>query len=259
MKHLFENWKTFLEEGRFESATTDITRKIIPHVKRVIIGEVLPKYKDKEIKDPYKRIPVIPMRFTKRMLPKELHSELYELVAKFYIEPNMFERTGKTFGIGGGYAREEHDREFSNLILLSYFSKEFSEKDLSEYLGELKSALIHELQHVGQTDDILQTSPLSAQFGQFDFIEDIRGYYNSEAEIDAKTKELYKKAKYFKKPFSDVLDEELEGLFDAFLRRTQKFDQVEYTEDEIRNFFFVELKNSIISKAEKNYPKVQLI
>ena len=255
MKHLFENWKTFLEEGRFESATTDITRKIMPYVKRVIIGEVLPTYKGKKIKDPNKRSPVRPMTISQKDLPKELKSEMYELVSKFYIEPGMFERTGDTFSIGGGYAREKHDRQFSDLVIFSYFSKEFSEKDLSEYLGELKSKIIHELQHVGQTDDVLQTSPSNPQF---DFIQDIRGYYNSEAEVDAKTKELYKKAKYLKKPFSVVLDKELQGLYNAFLRRKANVDRVEYTEDEINNFFFVELKDSIISKAKKNYPKAQL-
>ena len=41
MKLIMENWRGFLQEGRYEAATTELTRKVIPHVK-YIIDEVIP-------------------------------------------------------------------------------------------------------------------------------------------------------------------------------------------------------------------------
>ena len=41
MKLLMEQWRGFLQEGRYEAATTELTRKVIPYVK-YIIDEVLP-------------------------------------------------------------------------------------------------------------------------------------------------------------------------------------------------------------------------
>ena len=41
MKMIMENWRGFLQEGRYEAATTELTRKVIPHVK-YIIKEVIP-------------------------------------------------------------------------------------------------------------------------------------------------------------------------------------------------------------------------
>jgi hypothetical protein len=41
MKLIMEQWRGFLQEGRYEAATTELTRKVIPHVK-YIIDEVIP-------------------------------------------------------------------------------------------------------------------------------------------------------------------------------------------------------------------------
>jgi hypothetical protein len=41
MKKLMTEWRNFLQEGRYEAATTELTRKVIPHVK-YIIDEVIP-------------------------------------------------------------------------------------------------------------------------------------------------------------------------------------------------------------------------
>jgi hypothetical protein len=42
MKLIMEGWRGFLQEGRYEAATTELTRKVVPHVK-YIIKEIIPE------------------------------------------------------------------------------------------------------------------------------------------------------------------------------------------------------------------------
>ena len=70
MKLIMENWRGFLQEGRYEAATTELTRKVIPYVK-YIIDEVLPGLIENP---PRKDLTVVtPKRFERgKGLPKEL-------------------------------------------------------------------------------------------------------------------------------------------------------------------------------------------
>ena len=114
--------------------------------------------------------------------------------------------------------------------------------------------MIHELQHSGQTDDVLNTAP---DYVDFNTIDGLRKYYASEAEVDAKAKELYKLAKMKKIPFSDALDKELKDLQAAFTRRIAAVQAVEFTEQELESFLFGDYKQAVIASAKKNYPAAQ--
>ncbi len=270
MKLIMEGWRGFLQEGRYEAATTDLTRKVMPHVK-FIIDDVLTK---DSVKNSRKDLTVvIPKRFERgKGLPKELDERMYSVSFKFNIDKKLAEETGDKFQIGGAFMSDPYDPSDSYMVVNSYLDIGFNEQDLNDYLGQLKGLVIHELQHGGQTDDVLKTSdprtyePMGGFNWNYNQLKGVRGYYASEAEVDSYTKEIYKRAKYYKKPYTEVLDKRLQEFFDMFRRRRDKVNaedeketpgeyRVEYTEDELRDFFFKELRPQYIEYAKTKYPE----
>ena len=252
MKLIMESWRKFVNEAKFEAETTELTRKAMKYVKSTILPYI--KNELKEPSDPSKPMPMRPIKFSGKQLPKGLQGRMYEIAFKFYIDYNIADRMKQNYSVGAAYGRDDIDVEFSHALVTSYLGKDFSEKDLSGYLEELKTSLIHELQHSGQTDDVLNTAP---DWVDFNTIDGLRKYYASEAEVDAKAKELYKLAKMKKVPFSDVLDKELKDLQAAFTRRIAAVQAVEFTEQELEKFLFGEYKQAVIANAKKNYPAAQ--
>ena len=80
MKLIMENWRDFLQEGRYEAATTELTRKVIPHVK-YIIDEVIPEIIEKNPRKDL--ILVIGKKYqVGKGLPKELEDKMADLDAE---------------------------------------------------------------------------------------------------------------------------------------------------------------------------------
>ena len=270
MKLIMEQWRGFLQEGRYEAATTELTRKVIPHVK-YIIDEVIPS--DNVQNSRKDLILVIGKKYEiGKGLPKELEKEMYMAQFTFHIDKKLAEETGDKFMIGGMHMSDPSDRRDDYIKINSYFDIGFNEQDLNEYLGELKSVTIHEIQHGGQTTDVLDTAhppkePLQPP-GRWDYnkIDGIRGYYASDSETDTYTKEVYKRAKYHKVPYTEALDMRIKQFFDMFKRRRDKMNaederetpgeyRVKYTEEELNNFFYNELRDKYIAFAKTKYPE----
>ena len=79
-----EQWRGFLQEGRYEAATTELTRKVIPHVK-YIIKEIIPEI----IENPPRKdlILVIGKKYqVGKGLPKELEDKMYMAEFTFHID-----------------------------------------------------------------------------------------------------------------------------------------------------------------------------
>ena len=270
MKLIMENWRGFLQEGRYEAATTELTRKVIPHVK-YIVDEVIPS--DGVQNSRKDLILVVGKTFSAgKTLPKELEDKMYKAEFTFHIDKKLAEETGDKFQIGGMHMYAPWDRKDDYIKINSYLDPSFSEEDLNAYLGELKSITIHEIQHAGQTDDMLGTAhppkkPLEPQ-GRWDYnqIDGIRGYYASDSETDTYTKEVYKRAKYYKIPYTEALDMRIKQFFDMFKRRRDKMNaederetpgefRVQYTEEELKDFFYNELRDKYIAFAKTKYPE----
>ncbi len=270
MKKLMTEWRNFLLEGRYEAATTELTRKVIPHVK-FIINEVIPSENVQNSRKDL--ILVIPKRFERgKGLPKELDERMYSVSFKFNLDKKLAEETGDKFQIGGAFMSDPYDPSDCYMVVNSYLDIGFNEQDLNDYLGQLKGLVIHELQHGGQTDDVLKTSdprtyePMGGLNWDYNQLKGVRGYYASEAEADSYTKEIYKRAKYYKKPYTEVLDKRLQEFFDMFRRRRDKVNaedeketpgeyRVKYTEEELHDFFFKELRPQYIAFAKTKYPE----
>ena len=270
MKLIMENWRGFLQEGRYEAATTELTRKVIPHVK-YIIDEVIPSENVQNSRKDL--ILVVGKTFSAgKTLPKELEDKMYKAEFTFHIDKKLAEETGDKFQIGGMHMYAPWDRKDDYIKINSYLDPSFNEQDLNAYLGELKSITIHEIQHSGQTDDMLDTAhppkkPLEPQ-GRWDYnqIDGIRGYYASDSETDTYTKEVYKRAKYYKIPYTEALDMRIKQFFDMFKRRRDKMNaedeketpgeyRVKYTEEELKDFFYNELRDKYIAFAKTKYPE----
>ena len=270
MKLIMEGWRGFLQEGRYEAATTELTRKVIPHVK-YIIDEVIPSEGVQNSRKDL--ILVIGKTFSAgKTLPKELEDKMYKAEFTFHIDKKLAEETGDKFQIGGMHMSDPYDRRDDYIKINSYFDIGFNEQDLNEYLGELKSVTIHEIQHGGQTTDVLDTAhppkePLQPP-GRWDYnkIDGIRGYYASDSETDTYTKEVYKRAKYHKVPYTEALDMRIKQFFDMFKRRRDKINaederetpgeyRVKYTEEELNDFFYKELRDKYIAFAKTKYPE----
>ena len=116
---------------------------------------------------------------------------MYMAEFTFHIDKKLAEETGDKFMIGGNaYERSLVTAKEDDYIKInSYFDIGFNEQDLNEYLGELKAVTIHEIQHGGQTDDVLDhrfpTHPKNRYNppGRWDYnkIDGIRGYYASDS------------------------------------------------------------------------------
>ena len=136
MKLLMEQWRQYLQEGRYEAATTELTRKLMPWVKS-LITDVLPKYIGKE---PNKRDPVsglyvtTPQKYEKgKGLPKELEDKMFKAEFKFYIDVKLLEQTGDKFQVGGAFMSDPDSREYSFLQINTFLDPSFSEQDLNDF------------------------------------------------------------------------------------------------------------------------------
>ena len=272
MKLIMEQWRGFLQEGRYEAATTELTRKVIPHVK-YIIKEVIPS--DGVQNSRKDLILVIGKTFSAgKTLPKELEDKMYKAEFTFHIDKKLAEETGDKFQIGGMHMNiRGGDGRDDYIKINSYLDIGFNEQDLNAYLGELKSVTIHEIQHSGQTDDVLDTAhppkkPLEIPTYRWNYnqIDGLRGYYASDSETDTYTKEIYKRAKYYKIPYTEALDMRIKDFFDMFKRRRDKMNaedkretpgefRVQYTEEELKDFFYKELRDKYIAFAKTKYPE----
>ena len=272
MKLIMENWRGFLQEGRYEAATTELTRKVIPHVK-YIIDEVIPSENVQNSRKDL--ILVVGKTFSAgKTLPKELEDKMYKAEFTFHIDKKLAEETGDKFQIGGMHMNiRGGDGRDDYIKINSYLDIGFNEQDLNAYLGELKSVTIHEIQHSGQTDDVLDTAhppkkPLEIPTYRWNYnqIDGLRGYYASDSETDTYTKEIYKRAKYYKIPYTEALDMRIKDFFDMFKRRRDKMNaedkretpgefRVQYTEEELKYFFYKELRDKYIAFAKTKYPE----
>ena len=84
---------------------------------------------------------------------------MYMAEFTFHVDKKLAEETGDKFQIGGMHMSVPgEDKRDDYIKINSYFDIGFNEQDLNAYLGELKAVTIHEIQHGGQTADVLDTA-----------------------------------------------------------------------------------------------------
>ena len=183
---------------------------------------------------------------------------MYSVSFKFNIDKKLAEETGDKFQIGGAFMGDPQDPRDSYMVVNSYLDIGFNEQDLNAYLGELKSVTIHEIQHGGQTDDVLKTSdprtnnPMGGINWNYNKLDGVRGYYASESETDSYTKEVYKEQSIIRYLTQKRWICGLKQFFDMFRRRRDKMNAEDERETLASSEFNTQKKNSKTSFS-RNY------
>lgn len=201
-----------LEEGRYDAEVTMISNMVINFFKDTFGKEVEEVFEDAgELEGP-------------------TEWETYDLSVYFY--PNDFETLGPTpfivnaAGDGDGIA-----------IQINYQPDQFPEA-YNELIPELKDAIRHELEHVGQYRFDKDATPTDTDDQDGLPLVD---YLTLDYEIPAFVQGIYKKAKTKKIPFTDALDEFLEER-----------------EDQLSPQELKKVRQTYIAYAKKNLPAAQI-
>ena len=258
MKLLREYIRELLAEGRYEWETTQISRAVVNWVKDKLSEglpqDEVPKYKRDH---PFHNLGI-------RMfdVPPSLKDQLNRLTATIKVDPdlNVMQDTFEVAGKAGTSTSGSKD-----LQVQIYLRSDFTLQDMNDFIADLKETIIHELEHTGQSEEILDTAePHNDRLpGQYDWnkLDGLRNYYSSQSEMEAYAKGAFKKAKVKGITYPEAIDETLNSTMETFVRRFKKFedagatDRLDYSEQDLRDYFQKELRDQILDIARLKYPK----
>ncbi len=254
MKILRQYIKQILFEGRYEAETTQISRNVVNWTKEKLTKglpqDEVPKYKRDY---PYHNLGI-------RMfdVPPSLKGQLNRLTATIKVDPdlNVMQDTFEIAGKAGTSTSGSKD-----LQIQIFLRKDFTLQDMNNFIADLKQTIIHELEHTGQSQEILDTADPHDGYGyDWNKLSGLRNYYSSQAELEAYAKGAYKKAKVKGITYPEAIDEKLVSSMKTFIRRYEKHvaagvaDRLDYNEQDLRDYFQKELRNKLLDIARKKYP-----
>ena len=254
MKQILTEWRKYLNEAKFENEATKMVRDVVKNIKDYLRD--------------YGKYPLESIVYDNKYfggLPKTLASQgIKEVRFSLEVEPSTAFGKGKKFSVGGktynhdddGDGRWEMVRERKVKIEV-WLSDEFGMRDMSDLIEKMKDTAVHELIHGDQSPDVLNKSG-KAQQKAFQHglisIDALRLYYLDPAETEAYARGLYKRAKMSKVSFTAKLDQQIGELLNFYANPKELEKNVNYTEEEVNNFFKNEYRQSIIDYAKENLP-----
>jgi hypothetical protein len=256
MKQLRQYIRQILSEGRYEAETTQISREVVNKIK-----SVLTKGLPQEMPPKYKRgYPDHPLGVWMLDTPKEISKQVGKLTMTVtaVTEKGVLQ---DSFNIGGKAGINSRGQKHLGIEI--WLRKDFSLQNMNDFIADLKETIIHELEHTGQSEELLATTGGVDQAGRgYDWnkLGDIKGYYSSQAELDAYAKGAFKKAKVKNITYPEAIGEKFDKAMEDFVRRYKKFEKagklemLDYTEQELRDYFQIELKGRLFDIARKKYP-----
>jgi len=167
-----------------------------------------------------------------------------------------------TYDIGGKAGINTSGQKHLGIEVL--LRKDFSLQNMNAFIADLKQTIIHELEHTGQSEELLATADPVDQYSHgYDWnkFADIKGYYSSQAELEAYAKGTFKKAKVKNITYPEALAEKFDKTLQDFIRRYKKYerhgalDRLDYDEQDLRDYFQVELIDQILNIARQKYPR----
>jgi len=122
----------------------------------------------------------------------------------------------------------DEQREASDIILRLYLPQDYKDKELEKFKIEIESDLRHELEHSGQSTDILMDVQKKVPDSQiWKSLQRAEDYYTSQAEIPSYVSGLVLKSKRRDNTHAaDVIDEELYNIYATGIDKG-------YTEEEL--------------------------
>ena len=259
--------KEVLTEAKFENEATKMVRDAVKNIKdhlRANGGEPRIKPRFGSIENPLESI-VYDKKYFGGLPDRLADQGIVKVTFSMKVEPSTAFGEGKKFGVDGKTITYDDDDPRSGetarerqVVVNVYLSDEFSMKDMSRLVEKMKDTAVHEITHGGQSTDILRKSG-RAQMKAFQYgltsIDALRLYYLDPAETEAYARGLYKRAKMSKVPYTAKLDEQINELLDFYShpKMLEKKD-TQYTEEEVKDFFKNEYRQSLIDYAKKNLP-----
>jgi hypothetical protein len=257
MNPLREYIRQILLEGRYEAETTQISRNAVSKIKDVV-AKGLPQETPPEYKRGY---PDHPMGIWSLDGPESIRKQIGHLTMTVTVvtEEGVLQNTHDVAGKAG-----INNSGRKHMQIEVWLRKDFSLQNMNDFIADLKETIIHELEHTGQSEELLATTePVDQQGRGYDWnkLDGLRNYYSSQAELEAYAKGAFKKAKVKNITYPEAIGEKFDKTMEDFVRRYKKFekagklDMLDYTEQELRDYFQVELKDQILDIARKKYPK----
>ena len=256
MKHLRQYIRRLLLEGRYEWETTQISRDVVNKIKDVV-AKGLPQ----EMPSKWKRgYPDHPLGIWSLDVPEKIRKQVGRLTMTITVvtAAGVMQDTQEVSGKAG-----TNNRGQKHLGIEVLLRKDFSLQSMNDLIADLKETIIHELEHTGQSEELLATAEPVDQYGRgYDWnkLGDIKGYYSSQAELEAYAKGTFKKAKVKNITYPEALAEKFDETMEQFVRRYKKYekagvlDRLDYNEQDLRDYFQIELKDQILDIARKKYP-----
>ncbi len=247
--------RELLTEGRYEAETTQISRAVVAWVKEQL-SKGLPQDKVSKYKRDY---PFHNLGIKMFDVPSTIKGQLNRLTATIKVDPEL-DGMKDTFEVAGKAGTS--NRGTQDLQVQIYLRKDFTLQDMNGFIADLKETIIHELEHLGQSQEVLDTALPEDGYGyDWNKMSGLRNYYSSQAELEAYAKGAFKKAKVKGITFPEAIDEKLVKTMEAFINRYNKHvdagaeGRLDYSEQDLRDYFQVELRDQILDIARLKYPK----
>lgn len=255
MNLLREYIRELLTEGRYEAETTQISRDVVDWVKEKL-SKGLPQDKVPTYKRGY---PFHDLGIKLFDTPPTVKDLLNRLTATIKVDPEL-DGLKDTYDIGGKAGTSTSGSK--DLQVQIFLRKDFTLKDMNNFIADLKQTIIHELEHLGQSEEVLDTAlPENERGYDWNKMSGLRNYYSSQAELEAYAKGAFKKAKVKNITYPEAIDEKLNSTMELFISRYNKHveagveDRLDYNEQGLRDYFQKELRDEILDIARKKYPK----
>jgi len=108
----------------------------------------------------------------------------------------------------------DEQRETSDIVLRLHLPQDYQDKEIERFGIEIESDLRHELDHTGQSTDVLMDVQRKVPDSEiWKTIERAKDYYTSQAEIPAYVSGLVLKSKRRGMQAADVIDKELYNIY----------------------------------------------
>jgi len=262
MKNILTEWRIFLNELKFEGATTELTRQVIPYIK-----DHLDENEGKPNFEPGEDIGHLPLNIYFFKEDGELPKSVSDIgVTHIWYNIKGFP-SGRlleydTFSVGGEFTPVDDDARIIKITV--GLTKDFRITDMSKLLERLKSVTIHEITHAGQSPETWKKTGEDSEKAKklkYSSIKALRHYFMSPGEIEAFARGIYKQARMAKRswdpkiPFAKKVDDYIDENIALYTHPgVLSLPRTQYTKDEVIDFFSEEFRGAIMDYAREYFP-----
>ena len=145
------------------------------------------------------------------------------------------------------YLADFDEREDSNLLINISIPQDYDNRVFFELIPELKEVLRHEIEHVSQDTDDLESLPkVDSLEHLWESLDRVFEYYASKPETAAYVTGIYRRAKLTKQDMTDVLQDKLHGIYRTGIH-------FGWTEEQLKPLM-INIGSTWVEYLQKRYP-----